>query len=181
MGEILGDVLFMYAPVDSGHKWIADADGEVVENINPTKDGHSIIYEIIEGINAHFGTSFTEQDDMDKAYTIGQYIPNWSVYGKIEMEQIKVAIKTGNDYTNIFGKIKGSICIVSINSSNYCNICTNEGVIQFPQGGPQFDDNIKNMVKYKLSAYNVDNVTTIVEEYQQNDILANWDEYTIIN
>lgn len=160
------------------HIWYADGNGNVTGYVVNGGDKASTI---IDAYNDHFGTDISIWTPEKKTLQVGDTVPNWNAYEKIEMEQINVAINTGNANTNIFGKIKGSVCIVSINSSNYCNICTNEGVIQFPQGGPPFDDNIKNMVRYKLSAYNVDNVTTMVEEYQQDDILANWDEYTIIN
>ena len=135
--------------------------------------------EIIAGINAHYGTSFYQEDDIDKDFTIGETMPNWNAYEKIEMEQIKVAIDAGSAQY-IFGYIKGSECAISVTSSNYCNISNNEGKIIYPQGGPPFDDNIKNMVRYKLSTYNVDNVTSIIESYEQYQVIDNWDEYTII-
>ena len=87
---------------------------------------------ILQAVNEKYGTSFEGWSQLPTAYEVGDTVPNWNAYEKIEMEQIKVAINTGTANLNIFGKIKGSVYIVSINSSNFCNVCTNEGVIQYP-------------------------------------------------
>jgi hypothetical protein len=87
LGEISNGVLFMYASVDSGLKWIVDSDGKVITKINPSPiEGNSRLSKIISDINSHFGTSFTQQDDIDKDFEIDQNISSWSIYDKITFD-----------------------------------------------------------------------------------------------
>lgn len=172
----------MYAPVDSGHKWIADADGEVVENINPTKDGHSIIYEIIEGINAHFGTSFTEQDDMDKAYTIGQSIPNWNAYEKILLpEMVNFRFLARGSTANITGFMQGDKAYLNASRENAVWNVSPEG--QVWGGGGAASNYEKQTKTLLLSNYGreISEVLPFVVEWQQDSQVPNWESYTLLS
>ena len=156
--------------------WYADSSGNVT---GYTESVGEIAGTIIDAYNEHFGTDISIWTPETKTLQVGGTVPNWNAYEKIEMEQIKVAIDAGSAQY-IFGYVKGSECSISVTSSNHCNVCNNEGEITYPQGGPSLDDNIKNMIRYKLSAYNVENITSMIESYEQDQVIDNWDEYTII-
>jgi hypothetical protein len=79
-GEILGDTLYMYAPTGRGEKWVMNSEGVVLEY---SSEPFYKSDEIIAGINAHYGTSFSQEDDIDKDFTIGETMPNWNAYEKI--------------------------------------------------------------------------------------------------
>lgn len=83
-GEILGDTLYMYAPTGRGEKWVMNSEGIVLEY---SSEPFHKSDEIIAGINAHYGTSFYQEDDIDKDFTIGETMPNWNAYEKIELPE----------------------------------------------------------------------------------------------
>jgi hypothetical protein len=101
-GEILGDTLYMYAPTGRCEKWVMTSEGVVLEY---SSEPFYKADEIIAGINAHYGTSFFQEDDIDKDFTIGETMPNWNAYEKIEIQEIpiKVLVSLGSGYT--FGNI----------------------------------------------------------------------------
>lgn len=70
----------MYAPTGRGEKWVMNSEGVVLEY---SSEPFHKSDEIIAGINAHFGTSFYQEDDIDKDFTIGETMPNWNAYEKI--------------------------------------------------------------------------------------------------
>lgn len=78
----------MYAPTGRGEKWVMNSEGIVLEY---SSEPFHKSDEIIAGINAHYGTSFYQEDDIDKDFTIGEAMPNWDAYEKIEMPAEKLA------------------------------------------------------------------------------------------
>ena len=78
-GEIKDDWLYIYAAVGTSQWWIMNPDGKVLGH----ESLQSKLQEILNGINAYFSTSFNQQDDEDKAFTVGQTIPSWAEYEKI--------------------------------------------------------------------------------------------------
>lgn len=176
MGVVIGSDIYVDT-YETGFI-VADGSGKFSTALAYTNDDLINIQNAIKD-HYHLAASTIKTKAPLIEYAVGDTIPNWNAYEKIEMEQIKVAIDAGSAQY-IFGYVKGSECSISVTSSNHCNVCNNEGEITYPQGGPSLDDNIKNMIRYKLSAYNVENITSMIESYEQDQVIDNWDEYTII-
>lgn len=89
-GEILNDILYLYAPTGSGNKWVFDTNGVVLENISYSP----YLQDTMDAINERFGTSFRDEDDKDSDFTIGETVPDWDRYKKIETSY-KYAVDLG--------------------------------------------------------------------------------------
>lgn len=136
--------------------------------------------EIIAGINAHYGTSFYQEDDIDKDFTIGETMPNWNAYEKIEMPQIKYVkyfISNTNtymaahiDYDNMKLKIwstSGQAAIVQFDSA---------GKWVAAGGDPRWNTDFLNAVI--AEGINVESAELEdIPNMQQGGTIQNWSEY----
>lgn len=82
----------LYANTDDGSSaiWVLDDDGVVVDNISIYGAERA---RILEQINEHYGTSFTGWSDNEIGLRIGDTVPNWNAYEKIELQRQKIAIE----------------------------------------------------------------------------------------
>jgi hypothetical protein len=174
-GEILGDTLYMYAPTGRGEKWVMNSEGVVLEY---SSEPFHKSDEIIAGINAHYGTSFNQEDDIDKDFTIGETMPNWNAYEKIEMSHYDIAVAFGTIY--LFGHVDGHIYTYSAKENGggfpaNANGIIQEGELTNPQS--ELYEGFIQTVKTKLSGYNVTTVTWEIKTYQKGDQIENWEDY----
>jgi hypothetical protein len=173
-GEILGDTLYMYAPTGRGEKWVMNSEGVVLEY---SSEPFHKSDEIIAGINAHYGTSFYQEDDIDKDFTIGETMPNWNAYEKIS--DIRWAILyTGA--SGVFGIIENDTYKVYCSDANTVQITSNEGVIV---GSQYYTSDFANFMKQKLvtAGVNVESVEQLISSLNQGDNVPDWSLYNIAN
>lgn len=76
----------LYANTDDGSSaiWVLDSDGVVIDNISYSIADRA---QILAQINEHYGTSFTGWSDNEIGLRIGDTIPNWNAYEKIELPE----------------------------------------------------------------------------------------------
>lgn len=133
--------------------------------------------EIIAGINAHYGTSFYQEDDIDKDFTIGETMPGWNSYEKIELPSNKIAVKEPwtTQVILICGELSNNIFNVLSNGTTCLEVSENGRVINV-EGPPSDDDEyiILMISEYNLEATQV--VQTIVD-YQVGDEIPQWNKY----
>ena len=172
-GEILGDTLYVYAPTGRGEKWVMNSEGVVLEY---SSEPFHKSREIIAGINAHFGTSFYQEDDIDKDFTIGETMPSWNAYEK--MSGVRYAIAFSNDLS-VFGVLENTTFKVSCNGNNFYLIDGISGKIYSSQ---YYADDFMNMLMSKLNAAGV-NVSTMERSsvsYEIGSIVPDWYLYKLI-
>lgn len=87
----------LYANTDDGSSalWVCDGNGVVVDNISFSIGERA---PILEQINEHYGTSFAGWSDNEISLRLGDTLPNWDAYEKIEITIEKVIIEDGKYY-----------------------------------------------------------------------------------
>lgn len=69
-----------------------DTNGVVVDNVSYAINDRA---RILEKINEHYGTSFTGWSDNEIGLRVGDTLPDWDAYEKIEMQIPYYAVSTG--------------------------------------------------------------------------------------
>lgn len=137
--------------------------------------------EIIAGINAHYGTSFYQEDDIDKDFTIGDTVPNWSAYEKIFGKFIiKIASKFRNDTIVFVGWLYNEIYhYYAIAEDVAYGVSASDGkivtTIEVKDSIPQ-----QLMEHMNSAGYNVSNIEPDVKQFGFNTIVPNWNDYLVI-
>lgn len=168
----------LYANTDDGSSalWVLDTNGVVVDNVSyALKDRARILAQI----NEHYGTSFTGWSDNEIGLRLGDTIPNWSAYEKIELPEttfVKYFIESENSY--LAGYIDNQNLKLKIWSTY-----NQQAVIQFNNSGkkitvggqPQWNNDFLNAVNSK----GIDVESAELEDMpeQPDDTIQNWQEY----
>lgn len=178
-GEILNDTLYMYAPTGRGEKWVMNSEGVVLEY---SSEPFHKSDEIIAGINAHYGTSFYQEDDIDKDFTVGETMPDWSAY-----EKILIQLKDGYykyDFSGGAGQVYTAMIVQNGNVELYAsslesgsNIC-----VYGPEGNfiaANASENLIPLIQEICSKY--PNFVSVSRYVKDNSNLENWSEYTLLS
>lgn len=167
----------LYANTDDGSSalWVLDDDGVVVDNISYSIADRA---PILAQINEHYGTSFTGWSDNEIGLRIGDTLPDWNAYEKIEIEQIKIAVGfESNSY--FYGYIIGDIFYVS-SMESYAISVNNSGIVLDTQAYPE--EMVFNQISGSLqrAGYNVSSTSPNEVIVDVNEQIENWNEYQII-
>lgn len=167
----------MYAPTGRGEKWVMNSEGVVLEY---SSEPFHKADEIIAGINAHYGTSFYQEDDIDKDFTIGETMPSWNAYEKIEIPIRRIAANIASapqEAAYIVGQIDGDTFKVMVDS--FGGIITNDNGLITSHNGPTKD--AATYIKNILSNFGIEvsNVQNELVDYEVNDYVPNWDKFEI--
>lgn len=170
----------LYANTDDGSSalWVCDEDGIVVDNISYSIGDRA---PILEQINEHYGTSFTGWSDNEIGLRIGDTIPNWNAYEKIELATPFIwKMFMPNSDVLAFGKVQNNILICySYRIENIAIANVSGLIIGSTQEGENF---FTSLVKPKLDELGI-SYTSIAYDtstYSINDNVENWDEYTLL-
>lgn len=134
LGVINDNVLNIECETDSSNLWVVDADGVYIEKIAL----HSYLEsEIVDAINAKYGTDFTELTVMQVSdVTIGEDCPEWDAYEKFEIQWKKIAIQLASN-SWIIGDFSNGIYRSWSNPGQNASILVHEdGVVFENQGVP---------------------------------------------
>ena len=169
----------LYANTDDGSSalWVCDGNGVVVDNISFSIGERA---PILEQINEHYGTSFAGWSDNEISLRVGDTLPNWNAYEKIEMPQIeyvKYFISNTNtymaahiDYDNMKLKIwstSGQAAFLQFNDS---------GKYVAVGGNPQWQNDFLNAVIAKginVQSQELEDIPNWTVDY----VIPNWSEY----
>jgi hypothetical protein len=168
-GEILGGTLYMYAPTGRGEKWVMNSEGVVLEYSSEPFHKRD---EIIAGINAHYGTSFYQEDDIDKDFTIGETMPNWNAYEKIELpirDKDYIKIMDGPTVYAIGYLENNKFHVYGNNSETYINV-NNSGMVT------SINSRLIDIISY-WESIGIDEVISEIGVYEINSNIPNWDWY----
>lgn len=169
----------LYANTDDGSSalWVCDGNGVVVDNISYSLNERA---PILEQINEHYGTSFTGWSDNEIGLRLGDTVPNWNAYEKIEIEQIEfVKYKIAINDNFMAGHIDYDTMKLKIWSQ-----ANQQALVQFNSAGkwiggggdPTWNTDFLNAVIAKginvVSAEFED-----IPNMQPQDTIENWSEY----
>lgn len=154
--------------------WYSDGNG-IVEGYTETVD--DIIETIIGTYNEHFGTDINIWTPETKTLQVGDTVPNWNAYEKIELPEPqgqKIAVKM--DIRYIAGTLlNGLYLCLATNSNSWAGI-SNDGVVAGTY--PKVSDVVIDL-KSKLSAAGYTNVNVQMNEtfVASGDVLSDWSDY----
>lgn len=136
---------------------------------------------ILQAVNEKYGTSFEGWSQFPTVYEVGDTVPDWNAYEKIEMPKSFLwKMKMAGAPFNIFGKIQNNVLYCYGPSIERAFVVNDAGNI----GGSESvtEIYITNNVKPKLDALGI-SYTSIAYDtstYSVNDNVENWDEYTLL-
>ena len=173
-GEILGDTLYVYAPTGRGEKWVMNSEGVVLEY---SSEPFHKSDEIIAGINDHYGTSFYQEDDIDKDFTIGETIPNWNAYEKIEMSSRMIAFNIqSSSPIYIFGTIENDILHLNVDANEASWVAHYEGDV-VDSRGPGVQAKTWIIQEFGDKGISITDVVANIVQYEVGQIVPDWSDY----
>lgn len=113
--------------------WYADANGVITGN-TPTAD--NVASAIIDGYNEHFGTDIKIWTPETITLQVGDTVPNWNAYEKIELERQKIAIEVGPNVWIIGDFLNGMYRTWTNPGENASISVHQDGVVYGNQGVP---------------------------------------------
>lgn len=169
----------MYANTDEGSSaiWVCDGNGIVLETVGISLNSRG---PILERINEHYGTSFTGWSDNEIYLRIGDTIPNWNAYEKIEIPLQYLAVTTGGANRYAVGFLIDKVWHVYFNSNNMAWGIDNTGLIVTEMGG--MDGLINGLMLPKIREYGIE-VETYAQEivsWNVGDTIPNVEQYSFI-
>lgn len=158
--------------------WYADANG-VVTGYTPTAD--NVASAIIDAYNEHYGTDINIWTPETKTLQVGDTVPNWNTYEKIELALIAINYpeQYGDSYP--FGSVKGSTYEMQANNNKIIR-ASSDGVVVSLWGTPLEGQSL-DLVKQKMAenGYPITSVVLIQSSLKLDDSVENWNSYSIIN
>lgn len=156
--------------------WYADANGVITGN---TPNADNVASAIIDGYNEHFGTVIQIWTPETITLQMGDTVPNWNAYEKIEIAEttyVKYYISQQNiflagyiDYQN--KKLK----IWSAYNGQAVEQFDNSGKMVGAGGDPQWNNDFLNAVFAK--GINVESAELEDIPQQPDNTIQNWEEY----
>lgn len=170
----------LYANTDDGSSalWVLDGNGVVIDNISYSIGDRA---PILAQINEHYGTSFTGWSDNEIGLRIGETLPNWDAYEKINGEfGVKIASKFSGDTIVFIGWLYDNIYhYYAVDEDTAYGVLASEGRIVTPI---EVKDSIPNLLLEHMSGagYNVTAIQPDIVPLEYNTIVPNWNDYLII-
>ena len=170
----------LYANTDEGSSalWVLDGDGVVIDNISYSIADRA---PILAQINEHYGTSFTGWSDNEIGLRIGDTVPNWNAYEKIEMPLNLSALIPFNETRyiaiDVFNGESGTI-MCSGNSP----MLINESKV-FVSPGPPFSAGEEKAKEFILEHYsiNITNWSANNQSLSPGSTIPNSENYIIMD
>ena len=156
--------------------WYADANG-VVTGYTPTAD--NVASAIIDTYNEHYGTDINIWTPETKNLQVGDTVPNWSAYEKIEMpiQSIKSLMPGGTDLY-AFGHIQDKkFLLASATEDRFYVVKNSTGVVESMFN--RAEEFAETIIKPKLLEAGLDIEETGLEtfSYEVGDEIPNWNSY----
>lgn len=134
---------------------------------------------ILQAVNEKYGTSFEGWSQLPTVYEVGDTVPNWNAYEKIEMPATKQNIKTlmpGGTELYAFGQIDGSKFMLAATDEDRFYVVRNGNVESIFSRATEFAE---TQMKPKLieAGYNVEETTLQIFSYEVGDEIPEWNSY----
>lgn len=157
--------------------WYAGTNG-VVTGHTPNAD--NVASAIIDAYNAHFGTDIQIWTPETKTLQVGDTVPNWNAYEKIELQASNFIKTVYGDDAYIFGEINGNnLNLSGAPGAHTCDIIEN-GI------KTEMTGSLTSWITYVLTprlenaGYNFDTIEIVQSKYEIGDAIPSWDNFTIV-
>lgn len=155
--------------------WYADANG-VITGYTPTAD--NVASAIIDAYNEHYGTDINIWTPETKTLQVGDTVPNWNAYEKIELI-LPNFIKTSLDEGKwVFGEIISNVLKMRKYDTSNLWICSDNGTILPREVAPLREFGSELLRRLNNAGYNDTELSSIVVNYEVGDVIPNWRNYT---
>lgn len=169
----------LYANTDDGSSaiWVLNGDGVVIDNISYPKGERA---PILEQINEHYGTSFTGWSDNEIGLRIGDTLPDWNAYEKIEMPFMLQAILMLYNPKGIAIKVANGIGSILCYKEGSPALCDNSKM--YVSSGPPFNSAVDEAKQYIENNYGVE-INEWLQDVQNltvNQLIPNSEDYQVL-
>ena len=136
---------------------------------------------ILQAVNEKYGTSFEGWSQKPTVYEVGDTVPNWNAYDKIEMPLQYYAVTTGGVNRYAAGYLVNKVWHVYFSSNNKGWGIDNTGEIKAEMGA--MDGLIPGHLIPKMieSGIDVESYVAEVVDWQIGDIIPDIEQYTFIS
>lgn len=155
--------------------WYADENG-VITGYTPTAD--NVASAIIDTYNEHFGTDIHIWTPETKTLQVGDTVPNWNAYEKIELpKRFLWKYRLDGDVGSVFGKVENDILISYAKSREDLLVADENGLIisDFMTSEEIFENDIKPLLNNLGITYTTINYDT--STFSEGDDVINWNDY----
>lgn len=162
---------------DFAHIWYADGNGNITGYV---VNGGDIASTIIDAYNEHFGTDISIWTPEKKTLQVGDTVPNWNAYEKIEMQIPYYAVTTGGLNTFAAGFMDGYVWHVYFYANNNALRINNTGLIT---GELQSADSLIQgfmLPKMRNNGIEVQSYVQEVIDWSVGETIPNVEQYTFI-
>lgn len=137
---------------------------------------------ILQAVNEKYGTSFEGWSQLPTAYEVGDTVPNWNAYEKIEMPETKeyLGINIG---AYAAGYLENeNVYLYGYTSTGNIIVCSPEGLVYEGQGAI-LNEELRNFLTGKLQNAGIEFNEFIVIEtpYAIGETIENWENYRKIS
>ena len=136
---------------------------------------------ILQAVNEKYGTSFEGWSQLPAVYEVGDTVPNWNAYEKIELPiDQKLAIGMNGNSVFSIGRLIGTEFYITVKSANQGYWTNNEGKIT-SLGGPTSEagaEYIKGLLENK--GYAISEIKDNIVQYEVGEIVEDWNSYEIL-
>lgn len=163
---------------NSNVAWLSSGEGV----INGTMSLSAPTLErILQAINEKYGTSFEGWAQKPSVYEVGNTVPNWNAYEKIEMPPT-IYVKTTPTGSSLWtmGKILGNTFKILCQDNESAWQVTNEGVINGVFGNEQSLIEQIWTPKLQQAGYAISSYEIEIVAYNVGDSIENWNDFTQI-
>lgn len=136
---------------------------------------------ILQAVNEKYGTSLEGWTQIPTSYEVGDTVPNWTAYEKIEMpEQFLWKFKIPWTSNTAFGKVVNDVLICYAKSLETALVANNDGLITGTNVANE--DWLTTFIKPKLDELGISysRIAYDTSTYSIDDTVENWYEYTLL-
>ena len=159
--------------------WYADGNGNVAGYTESVGD---IAGTIIDAYNEHFGTDIAIWTPETKTLRVGDSVPNWNAYEKIEMQQVsyyKFDISNGMEQAFV------AMEVVNGNVNVYCaNIDDSDNLMGYNNSGQWISSSIRKTFLDEIAAiaqHQFDNYKGIERIVKAQGNIPDWNDYSLLS
>lgn len=137
---------------------------------------------ILQAVNEKYGTSFEGWSQLPTAYEVGDTVPDWDAYEKIEMPETKVYLALYYGTWSAGYLEKENVYLYGNTSTGYIIVCNADGLVDVGAGA-KLNDELKTLLRGKLENAGIQfNEFVVVETpYTSGETIENWENYEKIS
>lgn len=160
--------------------WYADANG-VVTGYTPNVD--NVASAIIDAYNEHFGTNIGIWTPETISLQVGDTVPNWDGYEKIDLVYKFATSLTDGTSNFIFGNVKGGLCKIVANQDKNMYFSNANGVIMSEMAGSYENVGFQTLLtqRFRNAGITITSISGLIEALEVGQQIEEWETYNKIS